>query len=215
MNSPWLPPGPARTSPAPPDPTGGDWADIVRGQLFDRRTVVIRGVLDDAAANQAAAELMTLDATGDSRVTLHVDASGGTIEAAFAVMDVIDLLGVPVHILCVGRAEGPAAGVVAVGSRRACTPNTRFRLVDPDASMTGSAADLARWAEHHLDQVRRFHERVASAVRRPAEQVAADCAAGRYLSAEEALDYGLVDEIASRRATVYPLTGRSVGFRPD
>jgi ATP-dependent Clp protease protease subunit len=196
--------------PSPPEP---EWGAVVRDRLFQHRTVLLRGVLDDGAATRAAAELMTLDATGDSRVTLHLDAWGGTLEAAFAVMDVIDLLGVPVHALCTGRAEGPAVGVVAVAARRACTPHARFLLRDAEATMQGSAADLSRWAEHHIGQARRFHERVASAVQRPVEDVARDCGAGRYLTADEALAYRLVDEVASARASVYPLPGRSVGFK--
>jgi ATP-dependent Clp protease protease subunit len=190
-----------------------EWADVLRARLFEHRTIMIRGTLDDAAATQAAAELMTLDATGDSRVTVHLDAAGGTLEAAFAVMDVIDLLGVPVHVLCVGRAEGPAVGVLAVATRRAATPNARFRLADPEAAMHGTAADLAGWAEHHVGQLRRFHARVARAVGRSVEEVARDCEARRYLTAEEALRDGLIDEIASAQGVVYPLPGRTVGFR--
>lgn len=218
MSGSWFPPRPFPVPEPPqvpaPGPAATDWADAVRSRLFEHRTIMIRGVLDDATASQAAAELMTLDATGDSRVTVHLDAAGGTLEAAFAVMDVIDLLGVPVHVLCVGRAEGPAIGVVAVASRRASSPNARFRLCDPEATMQGSAADLARWAEHHIEQLRRFHERLARAVRRPVDEVARDCEAGRYLSAQEALRYGLIDEIASKQGAVYPLPGRTVGFRP-
>ncbi len=88
----------------------------MRSRLFDHRTIFIRGVLDDETANRAAAELMTLDATGDERITLQLDLAGGTLEAAFTVMDVIDLMGVPVHALCVGRAVGPAVGVLAVAT---------------------------------------------------------------------------------------------------
>jgi ATP-dependent Clp protease protease subunit len=192
-----------------------DWADDVRGRLFAHRTILIRGVLDDAVANQAAAELMTLDATGDSRITVHLDLTGGTLEAAFTLIDVIDLVGVPVHALCVGRAEGGAAGVLAVATRRASSPHARFRLADPTASMAGSASELSRWADHHLAQLDRFHMRLATAVRRPVDEVADDCRTGRYLTAEEALRYGLLDEIAAPRGAVYPLPGRSVGFRSD
>ena len=80
--------------------------------------------------------------------------------------------------------------------------------------MQGSATDLARWAEHHLTQLRRFHQRIARAAGRSVEEVAEDCAAGRFLGAEEALRYGLLDEIASPAGAVYPLPGRTVGFRP-
>ena len=192
----------------------GDWSTEVRGRLFEHRTILIRGVLDDDAATRAGAELMTLDATGDSRVTVHLDAAGGSLEAAFAVMDVIDLLGVPVHVLCVGRAEGTAVGVLAVSSRRASTPHARIRLSDPVAMMAGPASELARWAEHHIEQLRRFHQRVAQSVRRPFADVAADFASGRYLSPQDALAYGLIDEIATPRGAVFPLPGKTVGFQP-
>ncbi len=190
------------------------WEDELRARLFEQRTILLRGQLDDATANQAAAELMTLDATGDTRVTVHLDLTGGSLEAAFGVMDVIDLRGVPVHVLCTGRAEGAAVGILAVGARRACTPHARLRLADPTAAMDGPASEIARWAEHHQRQVRRFHERIAEAARRPVDEVAADCARGRYLTPEEALEYGLIDEIASARASVYPLPGRPFGFSP-
>ncbi|HZQ57970.1 MAG TPA: ATP-dependent Clp protease proteolytic subunit [Acidimicrobiales bacterium] len=210
MSPVWEPPGLPPTAP----PLSDEWGAVVRDRLFQHRTVLLRGMLDDGAATRAAAELMTLDATGDARVTFHVDAWGGTLEAAFAVMDVVDLLGVPVHVLCSGRADGPAVGIVAVGTRRACTPHARFRLRDAETAMHGSAADLSRFAEHHLEQVRRFHERVAAAVHQPVDVVAADCASGRFLTAQEALAYGLVDEVAAPRGSVYPLPGRTVGFKP-
>jgi ATP-dependent Clp protease protease subunit len=156
----WTPDPLRPSAPAPLDTSApeGDWAEAVRDRLFEHRTILLRGVLDDAAATRAAAELMTLDATGDTRVTLHVDAWGGTLEAAFAVMDVIDLLGVPVHVLCIGRADGPAVGVVAVGSRRACTPHARFRLRDAEGAMRGSAADLARWAGIRPETLNRIEQ---------------------------------------------------------
>jgi ATP-dependent Clp protease protease subunit len=195
-------------------PLGPDRADTVREQLFEHRTILIRGVLDDAAATQAGAELMMLDALGDSRITVHLDATSQSLDAAFSVMDVIDLLGVPVHVLCVGRAEGPAIGILAVAHRRACTPHARFRLSDAEAAMQAPAADLARWAEQHLDQLGQFHQRLATAVHRSSGEVAADCRAGRYLTAEEALRYRLVDEIATTQGSVASLPRRPFGFQP-
>ena len=209
------PSGPAPFGPPPFGPPPGEWADALRTRLFDHRTILVRGTLDDGVANQAAAELMTLDATGDSRITMHLDLSGGTLEAAFALMDVIDLVGVPVHALCVGRAEGAAVGVLAVATRRAGARHATFRLRDPTADVAGPASELARWAEHHRGQVQRFHERLAAAVHRPVARVATDCEAGAFLTAEQALAYGLIDEVATARGAVYPLPGRRVGFRPD
>jgi len=80
--------------------------------------------------------------------------------------------------------------------------------------MSGSASELARWAEHHIEQLRRFHRRVSEAVRRPLSEVAGDFASGRYLNPPDAVAYGLIDEIASPRGAVFPLPGRTVGFQP-
>jgi ATP-dependent Clp protease protease subunit len=208
----WSPEGPL--GPVSPRPGSDAWADAVRDRLFEQRTIMLRGELTDAAASQAAAELMTLDALGDSRITVHIDLTGGTLDSAFAVMDVIDLVGVPVHVRCVGRAEGPAVGVLAVAARRAMSPHARARLADPTMSASGRASELSAWAEHQLSQLRRFHQRLADAVHRPIDVVADDCGRGRYLTADDALRYGLIDEIATPRGVVQSLRPRSIGF-PD
>jgi ATP-dependent protease ClpP protease subunit len=80
--------------------------------------------------------------------------------------------------------------------------------------MQAPAADLARWAEQHLDQLGQFHQRLATAVHRSSGEVAADCRAGRYLTAEEALRYRLVDEIATTQGSVASLPRRPFGFQP-
>jgi len=179
--------------------TEPNFDDLLRGRLFERRTVFLRGVLDDRLAGDTAAQLMTLDATGDGAVTLIIDASGPSLDAAFTLIDVIDLLGVPVNGVCVGRAEGAAVGVRAVCPHREAGPSARFHLHDPDVTAEGNAAQMAKWAEHHEQRLLRFHQRLAQATGRPVEHVEADCSgAGRFLDAEKAKRYGLVDEVAGR-----------------
>ena len=119
------------------DGSGVGWADALRERLFEQRTVLVRGELTDVLASETGAALMTLDALGDSRITVQLDVTGGGLDAAFSVMDVIDLLGVPVEVRCVGRAEGPGVGILAVGSHRVVAPHARIRLVDPSASAAG------------------------------------------------------------------------------
>jgi len=207
----------------PPDPPplrvgrdeGEEWPGWVRGRLFERRMVFVTGVLDDESATRAAAELMTLDGAGDEPVSLQVDCGGGTLEAALALMDVIDLLGVSVDVTCAGRAEGPAVGVVAVGGRRVAAPHARFRLIEPQSSFQGRASQLTGWIEHHRRQLDGFYERLSLATGRPASDIAADSRAGRYLDARQALEAGLVDEIAVRGAELYRWPPRGFGFRPD
>lgn len=174
----------------------GDWLE---GYLFDRRITVLRGVLDDAAATRLSTELMTLDATGDSAVTLQVDSPGGALSAAMTLVDVISLLGVPVKVMCMGRVEGSAVAVVAAAPERVALPHTRFRLSDPEVSFAARASQAEEMARSELSMLRRYHECLARCSGQSLEDMAGWCAAGRYLSASEAKELGLVDEVTGER----------------
>ena len=182
-------PGHSASEPQPP------LVPSVEAQLLDRRVVRLWGPLDDASVGRACAELMALDATGDDAVQLYVGSSEGPLDLALSIIDTMDLLGVPVHVTCLGRAQGAAVGIVAAGARRSAAPHAQFHLSEPDISISGTASQLAVWAEHHRAQLERFVERLAEATGRPAEHVEADLSIGRWLDAREALHYGLVDSI--------------------
>ncbi len=195
---PWEPPRPDRPDrPGTPPGPGGPWAagPSVEARLLDQRVVRLWGPLDDASVGRACAEMMALDATGDDAVQLYVGSSGGPLHLALTLIDTIDLLGVPVHVTCLGRAEGAAVGVVAVGARRYAAPHAQFHLTEPEVWVRGRASHLAVWAEHHRAELERFVERLAEATGRPAEHVEADLSMGRWLGADEACRYGLVDSV--------------------
>jgi ATP-dependent Clp protease, protease subunit len=197
----------------------GPWDErpSLEAQLLERRVVRLWGPLDEMAVARACAELMALDATGDGAVQLYVGSSGGPLHAAMSLIDTMDLLGVPVNVICLGRVEGAAVGVVAAGVRRVSAPHAQFHLCEPEVAVSGNASQLTAWAEQHRVELERFVKRVAQASGRPAEHVEADMAMGRWLSAEEALGYGLVDEIWGRgRGPDGPPAGpaRPFGFGP-
>src|SRR2546430_7030452 len=85
-----------------------EWPAGVEAAMFERRLVYVRAPLDDRRAGEVTAQLMTLDAEGDDPVSVLIDCADATLDGAFAVVDTIDLLGVPVHATCIGRVEGPA-----------------------------------------------------------------------------------------------------------
>jgi ATP-dependent Clp protease protease subunit len=206
------------TSGTPPRPAEGPFEEpgrrTARDRLFDQRMVFLWGHLDASVANQLAAELMTLDATGDGPVHLHIDSPGGTLEAALCLIDVIDLLGVELTATCVGQAAGPAIGPLAVAHHRRGTPHARFRLSEPTSEHSGSARELDVWAASQQAQLRQFCVRVAGALGKPPETLARDLEAGRFLDAAQALEYGLIDEISGPGARVYPMPGQRLGFKP-
>jgi ATP-dependent Clp protease protease subunit len=198
------------------DYTPRDENGWLRDRLFDQRLVFLRGELSDELAGRVAAELMFLDASGDDPIDLYIDSPGGSLEAAFTVMDTIDLVGIDVIATCVGRVEGSAVGAVAVAHRRRATPNARFRLSQPTATMTGRASELDAWARDRAHQMAQFVRRIAEATRQPVEHVEAALDTGQYLDAEGALRYGLIDEvvpIASRRRSD-GVKRMPPGFRP-
>ncbi|MGH9094510.1 MAG: ATP-dependent Clp protease proteolytic subunit [Acidimicrobiales bacterium] len=178
------------------DPEPRDINERMEAQLLQRRVVMARGALDDQLAARVAAQLMWLDGSGDGVIDLHVDTPGGPLATAFTVMDTIELLGVPVHAHCLGRVEGSGVGVVAVCERRTAARHAQFHLVEPRAEVSGRAAELERWAEHHQRQLAQFVNRLATATGRPAEHVEAELVAGRWMDAEAAVAYGLIQEIA-------------------
>jgi ATP-dependent Clp protease, protease subunit len=168
-------------------------------KLFERRIVLLTGRLDDEVAAGAAAALMTLDAAGDTPIELHLDSPDGTLESAFALIDVIGLVRAAVRVQCRGQVGGPAIGVVAVADHRMASPHTRFRLFQPTARFTGTPDQIAAQSRQQQDLLWRFHARLAQVTGRAAEEIAEDMRRGRFLDAREALDYGLIDEVGAVR----------------
>jgi ATP-dependent Clp protease, protease subunit len=182
----------------PGEPSGRRWPDAwLQEKLFARRIVFVTGRLDDAAAAQAAAAIMTLDACGDAPIDIYLDSPHGTLEAAFVLIDVLDLLHATVRGHCHGQVGGPAIGVVAVADHRSASPHATFRLAQPTAQFSGTPDQIAAHNRQQQDLLWRFHARLARATGRPAEGIADDMRRGRYLDAQEALEYGLIDAIRS------------------
>jgi ATP-dependent Clp protease protease subunit len=192
-----------------------DWKQTLAQRLFEQRVVLLHGTLDDASIARVSAELMTLDAEGDEPVSLRVDCGEGALGPALTLMDVIELMGVPVRALSLGQVGGAAIGVVAVCSHRASMPSTRFALREPTTAMEVHVRNAAQWAELRTDERRRFCARVATAVGKAPDAVEADLTKGVLMGAEDALAYGLIDEVCRPEAEIRRLPGPPMGFRPQ
>jgi ATP-dependent Clp protease protease subunit len=192
-----------------------DWKQTLAERLFEQRVVLLHGPLDDATVARASAELMTLDAEGDEPVSLRVDCGEGGLGVALTLMDVIELMGVPVRALCLGQVGAAAIGVVAVCAHRSSMPSTRFTFREPTTQMEVHVRNAAQWAELRTDERRQFCARVAQAVGRPVPAVEEDLTRGVFMGAAEAVSYGVIDEVCRPEAEIRRLPGPPIGFRPQ
>jgi ATP-dependent Clp protease, protease subunit len=208
--SPWLPPG-------PPDRGHEALSDVLARRLLAERVVLLNGPFDELSGTRVSAELMTLDADGDEPVTLRVDCADAGLAPALTLMDVIELMGVPVRALCLGQVGAGAIGVVAVCTHRAAMPSTRFSLCEPATELKAHVRNVAQWAELHAAERQRFCARLGAAAGRSAAAVEQDLGHGRFLGAAEAVEYGILDEVCRPDTPVGRLPGSGpppVGFRP-
>ncbi|GAA2668265.1 MULTISPECIES: ATP-dependent Clp protease proteolytic subunit [Actinoplanes] len=182
-------------------PGGPAFPGWLEERLFDQRIVMLRGQLTSDLATGISAALLTLDAAGTAPIQVHVACPGGDLSAALAVVDVIDALVSPVHSLVTSEAGGAALAVLSATDRRAAYRHARFRLTEPRAAgVTGTADEVAAAAGQHLRELEEIVVRLAELTGRPRSRVEDDLSAGRTLSAAEALEYGLLDEVVTPKA---------------
>jgi ATP-dependent Clp protease, protease subunit len=171
----------------------GGWLEE---QLFERRIVLVSGRLDDESAAHASAVLLALDAHADRPIELHLDSPDGELGAVFALIDTADTLRSVLRVRCRGRVGGPAIGVITAAGHCAAAPHTRFHLSQPMGRLAGTPEEIAARNRLQQELLWKLCGRLARRSARPAEEIAEDMRRGRYLDAREALDYGLIDEIA-------------------
>jgi len=168
-------------------------------KLFGQRIVLVQGPVTGAVASRAAASLLTLDALGTDPVRLQLTAADGDLTAVFAVVDAIDAMRAPVHVVAVGEVGGAALGVLAAGGRRLAYPHARFRLAEPKLTgVAGTADEVAAAAGRYLRALEDLVLRIVAATAQPRSRVEDDLAATRVLTAPDAKDYGLIEEILER-----------------
>jgi ATP-dependent Clp protease protease subunit len=169
-------------------------------RLFDRRIVILGGPLTGDSASQTAAALLTLDALGTDPVELHVNAADGDLPSAFAIVDAVDAMNAPLHAVVTAHAGGAVVAVLAAATRRLAYRHARIRLSEPRAAaMAGTADEVAAAAGRYLRELEEMAVRLAEVTGQPRSRVEDDLSAGRTLTADEAKEYGLIDDIIGQR----------------
>ncbi len=168
-----------------------------QSRLLRQRIVLLTGSLDQAAADTTTAQLLLLGSESQRPVHLRMSCPDADLDAAQSLIATVDLIRAPVHAIAVGPVSGAAVALFATAVRREAHPHATFVLREPTAQLNGDAEHLATEAEQHRRQLGSIVERIAATTGRTPEVVAADMRAGRFLTADQALGYGLVQAIVS------------------
>jgi ATP-dependent Clp protease protease subunit len=176
----------------------GERAWDVYSRLLHDRIVFLGTEIDDTAANLIVGQMLYLESEDtDREITLYINSPGGIISAGLAIYDTMQYVRCPVATTCVGQAASMAAVLLAAGApgkRRALT-NSRVMMHQPLGGAGGQASDIEIHAREILAQRQRLNEIVAHHTGKSVQQVRNDTDRDRYLSAVQAKEYGIVDEI--------------------
>jgi ATP-dependent Clp protease protease subunit len=172
-------------------------SSLVQEHLFAARTVLIFGEVTMPLAEAVTAQLLALDEQGSSPIRVVIHSPGGHVEAADTMHDVIQSLRAPVRMIGTGwvASAGALIYVAAPRSHRIALPNTRFLLHQPMGGVSGPSTDVEIEARQILAMRERLQQIFAAATGKPLEKIASDTERNHWMTAEEALEYGLVGSI--------------------
>ncbi|NNM32493.1 MAG: ATP-dependent Clp protease proteolytic subunit [Gemmatimonadetes bacterium] len=177
--------------------------DIFSRLLMDRIVFLGSGI-DDNVANIVVAQLLFLDADDPERdIFLYINSPGGSVYAGLAIYDTMNHLRAPVSTYCVGMAASMGAVLLAAGEKgkRHALPNSRIMLHQPSSGYQGTAADIEIAAKEVLGTRERLNQILADASGQAPDKIATDVDRDRWMSAAEAVEYGLVDQVLSKDET--------------
>jgi ATP-dependent Clp protease protease subunit len=185
-------------------PRGERVYDIYSRLLRDR-IVFLGGPIMDEVANNIIAQLLLLEAEDDSKaIYLYINSPGGIISAGLAVYDTMQWLHAPISTICLGLGASMAAVLLSAGTpgRRMALPTARLLIHQPLLSgpgLSGAAKDIEIEAREILEEKRILNSILAKHTGQPLEKIERDTERNFYMSAADAMSYGLVDQVISKR----------------
>jgi len=186
--------------PKSPPPSAEPQNSPVVQALFKSRTVLIFGEVDMKMAERVTAQLLAYAAEGEGDIRVVINSPGGHVESGDTIHDVIRFAGPRVKMIGTGWVASAGAHIYlgAQKENRFCLPNTRFLLHQPLGGIRGQASDISIEAEEILKMHERINRIIARETGQPFEKIVADTDRNFWMSAEEAMAYGLVSKVVSR-----------------
>jgi ATP-dependent Clp protease, protease subunit len=172
-------------------------------KLFEERIIFLGQAIDDTIANDIMAQLLTLESMDPDRdISIYVNSPGGSFTALTAIYDTMQFIRPEIQTTCLGQAASAAAVILAAGTpgKRYALANSRILIHQPYTEGGGQASDVEIQAREILRMRAMLEQMIAKHSGRTEEQVRADIERDKILTAEEALDYGLVDRVLTTRS---------------
>ena len=183
----------------------------IYSRLLKDRIVFLGGPLDDATANLIIAQMLFLESEDPNKdVSIYINSPGGSVTAGLAIYDTIQYMNAPVSTICMGMAASMGALLLACGTegKRLALPNSRIMIHQPSGGSQGTASDIEIQAKEILFARERINEILADHTKQSIEQVADDADRDRFMSPAEAVEYGLIDQIITKKSDVIDNDGK-------
>jgi ATP-dependent Clp protease protease subunit len=166
--------------------------------LLENRIVFLIGDINYARAAEVIMKLLYLDNMKRGReISLYINSPGGTVDDTMAIYDTMQFVGSPIATYCIGRAQSGGAVILAAGAKgsRYALPHAKIMLHQPWGGVTGQASDIQIQAEEILRAKQTINRILAKHTGQPIERITEETERDRYMSAQEAKQYGLIDEV--------------------
>ncbi len=176
----------------------GERSFDIFSRLLRERIIFLGDEIDDELANSIVAQLLLLDSENPEKdIMLYINSPGGVITAGMAIYDTMQLIKADVQTICIGEAASMGAFLLCSGTKgkRMALPSARIMIHQPLGGAQGQATDIELEAKEILRMKKMLTEIIASNSGQDVEKVVADCERDHYLSAQEAMEYGLIDRV--------------------
>jgi len=180
----------------------GERAYDIYSRLLKERVIFLVGPINDAVANVVVAQLLFLESENpDKEISLYINSPGGSISSGMAIYDTMQFIKPNVSTLCIGMAASMGAFLLQAGAKgkRFALPNSTVMIHQPLGGFQGQASDIEIHAKYILSLRERLYKLMSEHTGRTVEEIARDSERDNFLTANEAVEYGLIDQVLQKR----------------
>jgi ATP-dependent Clp protease protease subunit len=183
----------------------GERAYDIYSRLLKERLIFLVGPVDDLTANVVVAQLLFLEAENpDKDISLYINSPGGSVTAGMAIYDTMQFIKPDVSTLCIGQAASMGALLLTAGAegKRFCLPNSRVMLHQPLGGFQGQASDIEIHAKEIVFLKNKLNSILSKHTKKPIKKIAEDTDRDNFMSSDESVKYGLIDQVIASRSEV-------------